>query len=74
MAFRSDELKGSTTSYPGDGCVRGGSKYEDWYYFTGFTIYIGIGSGRAAMAVPLAAQEVAETSWVARKCYSCAEC
>jgi hypothetical protein len=45
MAFRSDELKGSTATYPEDGSVRGGSKFDDWYYFTGFTLYIGIGSG-----------------------------
>jgi hypothetical protein len=45
MAFRGDELKGSTTTYPEDGAVRGGSKYGDWYYFTGFTLYIGLGSG-----------------------------
>ncbi|OQP68491.1 hypothetical protein A4R26_01410 [Niastella populi] len=48
MAFRSDELKGSTATYPADGSVRGGSKYEDWYYFTGFTLYIGIGSGNGS--------------------------
>jgi hypothetical protein len=45
MAFRGDELKGSTQTYPEDGAVRGGSKYGDWYYFTGFTVYIGLGSG-----------------------------
>lgn len=45
MAFRGDELKGSTSTYPDDGAVRGGSKYGDWYYFTGFTLYIGLGSG-----------------------------
>lgn len=45
MAFRSDELKGSTSTYPQSGSVRGGSKYKDWYYFTGFTLYIGLGSG-----------------------------
>lgn len=45
MAFRSDELKGSTSTYPEGGSVRGGSKYKDWYYFTGFTLYIGLGSG-----------------------------
>jgi len=45
MAFRSDELKNGNTTYPDDGSVRGGPKYKDWYYFTGFTLYIGIGSG-----------------------------
>ncbi|MCS3797518.1 DUF6089 family protein [Niastella sp. OAS944] len=45
MAFRADELKGSTSTYPADGSVRGGPKYDDWYYTTGFTLYIGLGSG-----------------------------
>jgi hypothetical protein len=45
MAYRGDELKGGSTTYPADGSVRGGSKYKDWYYFTGFTVYIGLGSG-----------------------------
>jgi opacity protein-like surface antigen len=45
MAYRGGEVKGGNTTYPGDGTVRGGSKYKDWYYFTGFTIYIGLGSG-----------------------------
>jgi opacity protein-like surface antigen len=45
MAFRGDELKGSTSTYPEDGSVRGGPKYDDWYYTTGFTLYIGLGSG-----------------------------
>jgi hypothetical protein len=40
MAYRAGEKNGS--SYPVDGTVRGGSKYKDWYYFTGFTVYIGI--------------------------------
>ena len=45
MAFRSDELKGSTATYPDDGAVRGGSKYEDWYYFTGLKISLRLGAG-----------------------------
>lgn len=45
MAFRADEVKGSGATYPDDGSVRGGPKYKDWYYFTGFTLYIGLGSG-----------------------------
>jgi hypothetical protein len=42
MAYRGGELKGGDPNYPADGTVRGGSKYKDWYYFTGFTLYIGI--------------------------------
>lgn len=45
MAYRADEVKGGNTTYPEDGTMRGGSKYKDWYYFTGFTLYIGLGSG-----------------------------
>jgi hypothetical protein len=45
MAYRGDEIKGSTDAYPEHDSVRGGSKYKDWYYFTGFTLYIGLGSG-----------------------------
>ncbi|THU32450.1 autotransporter outer membrane beta-barrel domain-containing protein [Niastella caeni] len=46
MAYRGDEVKGSSATYPEHGSVRGGAKYKDWYYFTGFTLYIGIGSGK----------------------------
>lgn len=45
MAYRGGEIKGGNPNYPGEGAVRGGSKYKDWYYFTGFTLYIGLGSG-----------------------------
>jgi opacity protein-like surface antigen len=45
MAYRGNELKDANTTYPEGGSVRGGPKYKDWYYFTGFTLYIGIGSG-----------------------------
>jgi opacity protein-like surface antigen len=45
MAYRGDELKNGSPTYPDQGGVRGGPKYKDWYYFTGFTLYIGIGSG-----------------------------
>jgi len=42
MAWRGGELKTGAT-YPAEGTVRGGSKYKDWYYFSGVTISIGIG-------------------------------
>ncbi len=45
MAYRGDELKGGAP-YPAAGAVRGGSKYKDWYYFSGVTISIGIGRRR----------------------------
>jgi hypothetical protein len=45
MAYRAGELKGGNTTYPNDGVTRGGSKYKDWYYFTGFTLYIGLNNG-----------------------------
>jgi Domain of unknown function (DUF6089) len=43
MAWRGDELKTGATTYPAAGAVRGGSKFKDWYYFSGVTISIGIG-------------------------------
>ena len=53
MAYRGDELKdGSATAYPEDDSIRGGSKYKDWYYFTGFTLYIGLGSGNGGGGGP----------------------
>jgi Domain of unknown function (DUF6089) len=45
MAFRGDELKNGAT-YPAEGTIRGGSKYKDWYYFSGVTISIGLGKRR----------------------------
>ena len=45
MAYRGGELKNGNPTYPEQGGVRGGPKYKDWYYFTGFTLYIGIGGG-----------------------------
>jgi hypothetical protein len=42
MSYRAGELNEGDPNYPADGTVRGGSQYKDWYYFTGFTVYIGI--------------------------------
>jgi hypothetical protein len=47
MAYRGDELKNGNPTYPDNGSIRGGSKYKDWYYFTGFTLYIGLGGGNS---------------------------
>lgn len=41
MAFRSDELK-SDLVYPPANTIRGGSRYKDWYYFSGITLSIGL--------------------------------
>jgi hypothetical protein len=45
MAYRGDELKDGVLTYPGDGTPRGGADQQDWYYYTGFTLYIGLGGG-----------------------------
>jgi hypothetical protein len=42
LAFRSNELKDVNLPYPQDGTIRGGSKYKDWYYFSGITLSIGL--------------------------------
>lgn len=42
MAYRAGEVHGGDPNYPADGTVRGGPDFKDWYYFTGFTVYIGI--------------------------------
>lgn len=42
MSYRAGELGDGDPNYPVEGSIRGGSKYKDWYYFTGFTVYIGI--------------------------------
>jgi opacity protein-like surface antigen len=42
MAFRGDELKNSTATYPLEGELRGGSDFKDWYYFHGITLTVGL--------------------------------
>ena len=49
MAYRADELKDGDPNYPADGTIRGGSKYKDWYYFQGITLYIGINTGKGGL-------------------------
>ena len=44
MSYRGDEVKIGDPNYPAEGSIRGGSKYKDWYYFTGLTLSIGIGN------------------------------
>jgi hypothetical protein len=48
MAYRGGELHGGDPNYPADGTVRGGPDFKDWYYFTGFTVYIGINTGKGS--------------------------
>jgi opacity protein-like surface antigen len=45
MAYRGAELKNGAP-YPADGTVRGGSKFKDWYYFSGLSLSIGIANGQ----------------------------
>jgi opacity protein-like surface antigen len=45
MSYRGGELKNGNPVYPTDGTIRGGSKYKDWYYFTGITLAISINKG-----------------------------
>lgn len=44
LAYRGNELKNGSP-YPPGGTIRGGSKYKDWYYFTGLTISFRLFSG-----------------------------
>jgi opacity protein-like surface antigen len=48
MSYRGGELKTGDPTYPADGTVRGGSKFKDWYYFTGITVAIGINTGNGS--------------------------
>ena len=43
LAYRENELKNNVPYQTG--ANRGGAKYKDWYYFTGFTTSIRLGSG-----------------------------
>lgn len=42
MAYRGNEVKGGSATYPLDGTERGGAKHKDWYYFSGIRVSIGI--------------------------------
>jgi len=46
MSYRGAELKDGDPNYPPDRSVRGGSKFKDWYYFTGVGISIAINGGK----------------------------
>ena len=45
MAYRGDELPGGNPVSPGKGATRGGSKYKDFYYFTGLHLTFRLNSG-----------------------------
>lgn len=45
LAFRSDEVRGSTAPYPAKGEPRGSAKAKDYYYFTGLHLTFTVGDG-----------------------------
>ncbi|MEO8404314.1 MAG: DUF6089 family protein [Chitinophagaceae bacterium] len=45
MSYRGDEVAGGDPNYPTKGAQRGGSKYKDFYYFTGIHLTYRLGSG-----------------------------
>ncbi len=45
VAFRGDEIPGSTLNYPAKGEQRGSPKSKDYYYFTGLHLTFEIGDG-----------------------------
>lgn len=49
MAYRGNEIKNGSQTYPADGTQRGSSKYKDWYYFSGIRICIAINNNREKM-------------------------
>ncbi len=59
LAYREDELKGSTGTYPAVGAQRGDAKNKDWYYFTGVTLSFrlkgmyGGGGGNSKVGCPV---------------------
>jgi hypothetical protein len=42
LAYRGNEVKNGSATYPADGTQRGSSKYKDWYYFSGIRVCIAI--------------------------------
>ncbi len=45
LAYRGDEIKNGTFTYPDGGTQRGSPKVKDWYYFTGLTLSYKLGAG-----------------------------
>jgi opacity protein-like surface antigen len=42
MAYRGNEVKGGSATYPPAGTIRGDAKRKDWYYFSGIRVSIAI--------------------------------
>jgi hypothetical protein len=50
LAYRGNELKqGTAGTYPTDGTVRGNSKHQDWYYFSGIRVSIALHSSSSGI-------------------------
>jgi opacity protein-like surface antigen len=45
ISYRGDELKDGDLAYPAAGTQRGGSRFKDWYYFSGITATIKFPAG-----------------------------
>lgn len=45
VAYRGDEVPGGNPVYPAKGAQRGGVDQKDWYYLTGLTLSLRLGSG-----------------------------
>ena len=45
ISYRGDEVKDGDLTYPAAGTQRGGSRFKDWYYFSGITATIKFPSG-----------------------------
>lgn len=55
MAYRGGEVKNGNRAYPAAGTLRGNPKLNDWYYFHGISISIGLStgsSGRSRFSCP----------------------
>ncbi len=50
MAYRGNEVKGGSQTYPAAGAMRGSSAHKDWYYFTGIRISIAFNSAKNKIA------------------------
>ncbi len=46
MAYRGNEVKGGSQTYPAAGSVRGNPNHKDWYYFSGIRVSIGINNSK----------------------------
>jgi hypothetical protein len=47
LSYRGDELANGDPDYPVKGFTRGGSKFKDYYYFTGIHINFLLGNGES---------------------------